>query len=260
MFTIDLQTVEGIIAAMRRSHRLLFITGAGISAESGLPTYRGIGGLYNENLTEEELPIEVALSGEMMAVAPHIPWKYIYQIEKSCRGARFNTAHAIIAELQSHFDNVCVLTQNVDGFHREAGSRNLIEIHGDIHDLYCTGCGYQTTVPDYSTLTIPPHCLHCQAVLRPRVVLFGELLPSNAVERFYDELDQGFDMVFSIGTTSVFPYIAQPVIEASYLGIPTVEINPGQTAVSRYVEFKLAAGAAASMERIWQGYLENIAA
>ena len=257
MSEIDPQTTAAIVSAMRRAHRLLFITGAGISADSGLPTYRGIGGLYNDNLTAEDLPIELALSGEMMAVAPHIPWKYIHQIEKSCRGACFNKAHAIIAELESHFDNVCVLTQNVDGFHREAGSRNLIEIHGDIHDLYCTACDYQATVPDYSGLTIPPPCPRCQAVLRPRVVLFGEVLPSAVVERLYDELDQGFDMVFSVGTTSVFPYIAQPVIEASRLGIPTVEINPGQTAVTRFVDFKIAAGAAASMTQIWQYYLAD---
>ena len=257
MSNIDSPTVESIVTVMRRSRRLLFITGAGISADSGLPTYRGIGGLYNDNLTDEDLPIEVALSGEMMIVAPHIPWKYIHQIEQSCRGARFNKAHAIISELQSHFDNVCVLTQNVDGFHRDAGSRNLIEIHGDIHDLYCIACDYEKTVPDYRGLNMPPRCPHCHAVLRPRVVLFGELLPTNAVEQLYEELGRGFDMVFSIGTTSVFPYIAQPIIEASRSGIPTVEINPGQTAVSHYVDFKLAANAVASLEHIWRRYLEG---
>lgn len=251
------QTIAGIVSAMKCSRRLLFITGAGISADSGLPTYRGIGGLYNDNLTEEALPIEVALSGEMMSIAPHIPWKYIHQIEQSCRGAKFNPAHAIIAQAQSHFDNVCVLTQNVDGFHRHAGSRNLIEIHGDIHDLNCQHCDYETTVADYSGLEIPPPCPGCGAILRPRVVLFGEMLPSDAVERLYDELSRGFDMVFSIGTTSVFPYIAQPVIEASQLGIPTVEINPTPTEVTPYVDFKLTAGAAASLTSIWQHYLEN---
>ncbi len=254
MAVSDSQTVARIAAALRGSRRLLFITGAGISADSGLPTYRGIGGLYNDNLTDEDLPIEVALSGEMMAAAPQIPWKYIHQIERSCRNAHFNLAHTIIAEMQSHFDDVCVLTQNVDGFHREAGSRNLIEIHGNIHDLYCPACDYATTVPDYSGLTIPPPCPRCNAVLRPRVVLFGELLPNDAVEQLYEQLERGFDMVFSIGTTSIFPYVAGPVVEASRLSIPTVEINPSATAVSRCVDFKLAAGAAASLEQIWRRY------
>ncbi len=247
-----LELISRIADQMRRCRRLLFITGAGISADSGLPTYRGIGGLYNNGMTDENLAIEDALSGDMLAVAPHITWKYIHQIEQCCRSATFNDAHHIIAELQQIFDNVCVLTQNVDGFHRQAGSRNLIEIHGDIHELYCTACEYETWVPHYGELTIPPPCPACGAVLRQRVVLFGELLPTPAVDRLYEELERGFDMVFSIGTTSVFPYIAGPVMEARRTGIPTVEINPTETTVSRLVDYKLSLGAADGMRAIWR--------
>lgn len=257
MFDFQQEALERIAAELRRVRRLLFITGAGISADSGLPTYRGIGGLYNDGMTDERMPIEVALSGEVMAVAPQISWKYIHQIEQACRGATFNEAHRIIALMQDHFEHVCVLTQNVDGFHRQAGSRQLIEIHGDIHDLYCTACDYQTTVADYTALDIPPPCPQCGAYLRPRVVLFGELLPTQALERLYQELEQGFDMVFSIGTTSVFPYIAGPVLEARQLGIPSVEINPGETAVSRLVDYKVSAGAAVSLGRLWRLYQDG---
>lgn len=249
----DFTTVTHIVAAMRQARRLLFITGAGISADSGLPTYRGIGGLYNNELTEENFSIETALSGSMLEAAPHITWKYLHQIKNSCRGARFNDAHAIIAKLQDQFE-VCVLTQNIDGFHRDAGSRNLIEMHGDVHDLYCTRCDYSTTVADYSQLDIPPACPRCHALVRPRVVLFGEVLPSHAIQHLYRELDQGFDLVFSIGTTSVFPYIAGPLVQASQAGIPTVEINPSDTNVTRFVDYKLASGAAASMRAIHQAY------
>jgi NAD-dependent deacetylase len=256
MFDLQQDTFNRIVDDLRRSRRLLSVTGAGISADSGLPTYRGIGGLYDEQLTEENLPIEMALSGQMMAEAPHIPWKYIHQIEKSCRDARFNDAHRVIVEMQNHFD-VWVLTQNVDGFHREAGSLNLIEIHGDIHDLHCTACAYQTTVLHYGDLELPPSCPDCRAVLRPRVVLFGEMLPEHAITLMYEQLGQGFDMVFSIGTTSVFPYIAGPVIAASQAGIPTVEINPGQTMVSHYVDYKISSGAADTLSRIWQLYLNT---
>lgn len=247
-----LDLIARIVEEMRRCRRLLFITGAGISADSGLPTYRGIGGLYNNGMTDENLAIEDALSGEMLATAPHITWKYIHQIEQCCRAATFNDAHHIIARLQDVFDDVCVLTQNVDGFHRQAGSRNLIEIHGDIHELHCTACDYETWTPHYGDLEIPPHCPACGAVLRPRVVLFGELLPMAAVDRFYEALGKGFDMVFSIGTTSVFPYIAGPVMEARRTGVPTVEINPSETTVSRLVDYKLPLGAAAGMREIWR--------
>lgn len=249
----DPATVARIADEMRRARRLLFITGAGISADSGLPTYRGIGGLYNDCATEDEFSIETALSGSMLQARPAITWKYLHQIENSCRGACHNDAHAIIAGLQDRFE-VCVLTQNIDGFHRDAGSRNLIEIHGDIHDLHCTRCDYAATVADYSALELPPSCPRCRAPVRPRVVLFGEMLPSDAIQHLYRELDKGFDMVFSVGTTSVFPYIAGPVVQASQSGVPTVEINPTDTHVTPFVEYKLASGAAASLRAIKQAF------
>ncbi|MDZ7621523.1 MAG: NAD-dependent deacylase [Candidatus Competibacteraceae bacterium] len=249
--------VARIAEELRRARRVLFVTGAGISADSGLPTYRGIGGLYNDQTTEDSFSIETALSGSMLETNPAITWKYLHQIEHSCRGARFNDAHAIIAEWQDHFE-VCVLTQNIDGFHRDAGSRNLIEIHGDIHDIHCTRCDYAATVPDYSDLNLPPACPRCHALVRPRVVLFGEVLPTPAIQQLYRELDQGFDLVFSIGTTSVFPYIAGPVVQANQMGIPTVEINPGETNVTRFVDYKLAAGAAVSLRAIRQTFQQGL--
>ncbi len=255
MIAPDPTIVARVVEELRRARRLLFITGAGISADSGLPTYRGIGGLYNNQATEDHFSIETALSGSMLEANPAITWKYLHQIENSCRGARFNDAHAIIAGWQGQFD-VCVLTQNIDGFHRDAGSRNLIEIHGDIHDLHCTRCDYATTVVDYSALDLPPSCPRCHALVRPKVVLFGEVLPSHAIQHLYAELDRGFDLVFSIGTTSVFPYIAGPVVQASQMGIPTVEINPTDTNVTRFVDYKLASGAAVSLRAIQAAYQE----
>lgn len=250
--------IQDIVAAMRQAQRLLFITGAGVSADSGLPTYRGIGGLYNDQLTDDAIPIETALSGEMLDINPALTWKYLSQIEAACRGALCNDAHRVIAGLQPYFDDVCVLTQNVDGFHRQAGSDNVIEIHGCIHELICTNCDQQRTVADYGGLEeIPPACGRCGSMERPKVVLFGEFLPERALEQLYEQLGRGFDMVFSIGTTSIFPYIAVPVIEASRQGVPTVEINPAETTVTPYAGFKLAAGAAASMNRIWEAFREH---
>ncbi len=246
--------IASIAEAMCRSHRLLFITGAGISADSGLPTYRGIGGLYNDQVTEDNFPIETALSGSMLQTNPKITWKYLYQIETSCRGAVFNDAHFIISKLQNYCE-VCVLTQNIDGFHRAAGSQNLIEIHGNIHDLHCTRCDYNTTVIDYIGLEIPPFCSNCHSLsVRPRVVLFGEMLPSHAIQHLDAELAKGFDLIFSIGTTSIFPYISGPVVQARKIGIPTVEINPNETEVSFCVEYKIADGAEKSMRAIWKDY------
>lgn len=239
--------LDEVAVLLASAKRILFITGAGISADSGLPTYRGIGGLYEGNLTEDGYRIEEALSGAMLRRRPEITWKYLAQIEANCRGAGPNPAHHAIARLESEFASVLVFTQNIDGLHQAAGSRKVIEIHGDLHRLACLQCDWRERIDSLEGREVPPHCPECGAFLRPEVVLFGEALPMAALERFYDELERGFDLVFSVGTTSVFPYIAQPVVWAARVGIPTVEINPGRTTVSDYVDFKLALGAAKAL-------------
>ncbi|MDD9892512.1 MAG: NAD-dependent deacylase [Gammaproteobacteria bacterium] len=234
-----------VLAALAAAKRVFFITGAGISAESGLPTYRGVTGLYNQEHTEDEVPIEAALSGDMLRQRPALTWKYLRQIESGCRRAGFNAAHAAIAELQKH-RHVCVLTQNIDGFHNDAGSRNVIEIHGNARTVFCTACDWREDVSDYSRWDgndDAPCCPGCGDLLRPTVVLFGEMLPSDALDKLYAELNKGFDLVFSVGTSSVFPYIVQPVLDAARQGIPTVEVNPSNTDISKLVDYKFAAPA-----------------
>lgn len=251
------ESIDRVAAILARSRSILFITGAGISADSGLPTYRGIGGLYNVEHPEEGFPIEEILSGGMLRRRPELTWKHLGHIEEAARGATFNRAHQVIAEIEGRFERVWTLTQNIDGFHGQAGARNVLEIHGNLHHLSCTACDFHTMVDDFSRLAIPPHCPNCQAILRPNVVLFGEMLPQKTLERLYEELDIGFDAVFSIGTTSVFPYIAHPVQLARRYGWASVEINPGESRVSHLVDVKLALGAAAAMDAIWRRYCEQ---
>jgi len=247
--TTDLDLIASTLAS---AHSVLFITGAGLSADSGLPTYRGIGGLYDDQDTPDGIAIEEALSGPMFRRSPEVVWRYIAQIEQACRGAKHNQGHRIIAAMEKHFDRVCVLTQNVDGLHRAAGSENLIDIHGDVHNLYCTQCDYTDYVADYSAMQIPPLCPKCKSIIRPDVVLFGEMLPIPQVSHLRQELQRGFDVVFSIGTTSVFPYIAGPVMDARGTSTFTVEINPGLTEVSGMVDARVEANAAATLDALWQ--------
>ncbi len=239
--------LERAAALLGAARRVLFITGAGMSADSGLPTYRGIGGLYDREQTAEGVPIEVALSGPMLSQRPALCWKYIAQIEQACRGAQPNRGHEILAAIEARVEHACVLTQNVDGFHRAAGSRNVIDIHGDVHRLRCVACDWRDWVDDYADLAIPPSCPACGALVRPEVVLFGEMLPGPALAALQRELRVGFDLVLTIGTTSVFPYIAQPVIAAARGGVPTIEINPGESEVSELVDLRLRAGAAETL-------------
>ena len=231
--------VQPVAEAMRAAKRLLFITGAGISADSGLPTYRGVGGLYNGEATEDGVEIEELLSGPYFAAHPEITWKYLLQIQQNCRNVRPNAAHRAIAALEARHE-VVVLTQNIDGLHGAAGSSHVIEIHGSLARRYCTRCHWPAAADDPA---LPPHCARCGGVVRPDVVLFGEALPEAALQALDDEQEKGFDMVFIIGTTAVFPYISWPVLHAIRQGVPTVEINPAPTRLSSQVRYHLPLGA-----------------
>jgi len=251
----DRQALTRVARALREASSALFITGAGMSADSGLPTYRGIGGLYQGRATDDGIPIEVALSGAMFERRPELSWRHIAEIERACRGAAPNRGHQVVASFEQEIPRTWVLTQNVDGFHRRAGSTNVIDIHGDVHILRCPSCSeYRKEVADYAELDIPPLCPLCKAVVRPDVVLFGELLPPAQSELLMEQTARGFDVVLSIGTTSIFPYIAQPVIDAKRHGDLTVEINPGDTEVSDLVDIRFRAGAAVTLDALWQAY------
>ena len=241
--------LDEIAEKLRDCRRVLFITGAGVSADSGLPTYRGVGGLYNDGETEEGLSIEEALSGDCFAVRPDITWKYLAQIQHNCHAVQPNAAHRAIAALERDME-VVVLTQNIDGLHLKAGSTDVIEIHGTLDECFCTQCGREMA---YASLDLPqsmPRCRACDGVIRPQVVLFGEALPEQAMRRLYAALDEAFGMVFLIGTTAVFPYIAEPVVMAVRAGVPTVEINPARTRLSDRVDYYLPLGAAEAMTAI----------
>ncbi len=250
---LSLDQLDPVLDTLRRARRILAITGAGISADSGLPTYRGVGGLYNDAATEDGLAIEDALSGSMFDVRPDLTWKHIFDIEKACRDASPNPGHSVLAAWESRFDHVCVFTQNVDGFHRAAGSSHVIDIHGDTRDLFCPRCDWRDVVDDYAHLDPLPRCPKCNAVIRPRVVLFGEMLDPAKVADLDHHLDQGFDIVFAIGTSALFPYIVQPVFDAVRAGIPTVEINPQTTDLSHLVTHKIRAGAADALTLLSDG-------
>lgn len=231
--------------AITQAERILIITGAGLSAESGLPTYRGLGGLYNGR-TEEGFSIEEAISGPMLQRNPALCWKYLAELGKACLGAQPNAGHRAIAELQQLKPECWVLTQNIDGYHRAAGSppERLIEIHGELAPLYCQSCGAESPdLAEHLTRPLPPLCKACGGVLRPPVVLFEEMLPEDAIDRLYAELRKGFDVVLSVGTTASFPYIVEPLLRTRAAGGVTIEINPAITDISSYVDLRLGGGA-----------------
>ncbi|HBX54947.1 NAD-dependent deacylase [Pseudomonas sp. UBA2684] len=232
------QAIIRVAQAIAQAERILVISGAGLSADSGLPTYRGLGGLYNGH-TAEGLPIEVALSGPMLQRDPALCWKYLAELGQACLGATFNAGHVAIAELQRLKPQCWVLTQNIDGYHRAAGSppERLIEIHGELAPLYCQSCGAEDPqLAEHLSRPLPPKCAQCGGILRPPVVLFEEMLPEAAIARLYAELRKGFEVVLSVGTSASFPYIVEPLLRARQAGGFTAEINPARTDLSAAVD------------------------
>ena len=235
------QAIQQVAQQLKQAERILLITGAGLSADSGLPTYRGLGGLYNGH-TAEGLSIEQALSGPMLQRDPALCWKYLAELGKACLGAQANAGHYAIAELQRRKPECWLLTQNIDGYHRAAGSpvERLIEIHGELAPLYCQSCGaVDPELAAHLDRPLPPKCRQCAGVLRPPVVLFEEMLPEQAINTLYTELGKGFDVVISVGTSASFPYIVEPLLRTRQAGGFTVEINPQCTDLSNSVDVHL---------------------
>ncbi len=239
------------------------ITGAGISAESGIPTYRGEGGVYDD--PEEGARTVDALSGPALRRDPDRTWRAIAALARPAAGARPNAAHRALVEIERGVERFVLLTQNVDGLHQQAGSSNVIDIHGSLSVLYCVRCGERQQLPGpggLAALTAAPRCSSkagCGGVLRPDVVLFGEMLPEDKVDRlrraFYDDAP---DLVLVVGTSALFPYIAEPVVVARMAGRLTVEVNPEPTAVTEVAEFSLRAPAGAVLPEIARALLKGL--
>lgn len=260
--------IDRIVDRLRKSKRVLFITGAGLSADSGLPTYRGVGGLYDSRGTEEGYAIEEVLSGTMFERRPGLTWKYLLEVGMAVLGSKPNRGHEIIAELETcfreHDGAVWTLSQNIDGYHRAAGSKNLLEIHGTMYRWYCTGCEWKTEAPPIEAIhngmfemEIPPRCSECGAIVRPDVVLFEEMLPRNVLSVLQSELECGFDLIIAVGTSAMFPYIYSPFAMAKYTDTLTVDINPGESSLADEVDIHLPLGAAKALEYIRERFFNQ---
>jgi NAD-dependent deacetylase len=235
---------------LRTARRVLFITGAGVSAESGVPTFRGATGAFANGLTEEGIPFEDVLSGPTFRRNPKLSWKYFFLLESSMRGKQPNGAHRAMAALETAGKEVCVATQNIDGLHQAAGSRNVIELHGNLRRIICTGCDYRVYHETFEGMSALPRCPQCGDILRPDAVLYEEMLPPGALERLELEQEKGFDLLFSVGTTSIFAYVTGPMLLAARRGVPTVEINPEETPISPLVRYRLASPAGRALPEL----------
>lgn len=250
MTTRKRELVDAVGVLLSQARSALFITGPGVSIDSGLAMYRGIPGLVRNKPDDGRL-FETALSVETLRRKPEMTWKYLLRMEEGIRAVKPNRAHVVLFEIANKLERTTIMTVNVDRLHQRAGSKDVIEMHGALFDLLCSRCELSTRHDSFDALDIPPKCPTCGETLRPDMPLFGEILPSDPFTRLQAELDVGFDMVFSIGIGTMFPYLARPLLVARSEGIPTIEIGAARTEVSDVVDFRFKDTPSKVLGAIW---------
>lgn len=237
------QALEDVVRAIRerRPRSVVVMSGAGISADSGIPTFRGAGGLWR-NFRAEDLATPEAFRRD-----PLLVWEWYEWRRGLIREAQPNAAHEAIASIPE----AVVVTQNVDGLHARAGARDVVELHGNIFEVRCVREGHSRQhVEPFAAL--PPHC-DCGAMLRPGVVWFGEALPEEAVARAVGAIHAA-DLLLVIGTSGVV-YPAAGFV-ALHRGL-SVEINPETSGVSSACTYAIAARAAEATPAVVEAILES---
>lgn len=218
--------------SLRKARHVAVLTGAGISAESGVPTFRdaqqGLWAKYN--------PEELA-TPEAFLRNPELVWEWYAWRRKLVTDVAPNPGHHALVEIEKRAPQFTLITQNVDGLHQRAGSRDVIELHGNISRTLCFDEG--TVVEDWAeTDDVPPRCPNCGGRLRPDVVWFGEPLPQRAIEAAAHAA-RSCDLFFSVGTSAVVQPAASLPHEAIRRGAVTVEINPQSTPLTDRVTYVL---------------------
>jgi NAD-dependent deacetylase len=228
--------LDELVKLLKTGPRIAVLTGAGISAESGIPTFRDKDGLWKQ-FRAEELATPQAFSRN-----PKLVWEW-YDWRRGIIGAKEpHDGHRVLARWERHFPYFVLITQNVDGFHRRAGSQNVLELHGNIWEVRCTKEGTIGENTESPLQEIPPLCPACGAMLRPNVVWFGEALPSETLEEAY-AASASCDVMFVIGTSAyVHPAASLPLLAAER-GAKIIEVNPEPTPLSSSADFTFLAKA-----------------
>ena len=220
---------------------VVVLTGAGVSAESGVPTFRGAGGLWRTYRAED------LATPEAFARDPRLVWEWYDWRRQTVAACEPNAAHRTLAEMERCLPDFTLVTQNVDGLHERAGSQKALRLHGSLWSLRCTREGRRVPNHEVPLAEIPPRC-ECGALLRPDVVWFGETLPGDIIEAAW-RAAAAADVMLVVGTSSiVYPAAALPLVALRHGG-RVVEFNVEPTDLSRYSELVL--GPAAETLPAW---------
>jgi NAD-dependent deacetylase len=214
-------------------NNIVVLTGAGVSAESGVPTFRGEDGLWR-NYRAEDLATPSAFARD-----PVLVWEWYQWRRELIAACRPNPAHDFIARLErEHGGDFLLVTQNVDGLHRLAGSSKLVEVHGNIWDVRCAACGAGREDRTLPFPELPPRCDACGGLLRPGVVWFGESLPEAAMGPAFAAA-QSCDLMLVVGTSAVVYPVAYLPQLAKRAGAYVVEVNPDETPLTALADESL---------------------
>ena len=228
--------------ALRRAGRVAVLTGAGVSADSGIPTFRGPGGLWRDYRPED------LATPEAFARDPKLVWEWYDWRRQKIADAEPNAGHVALAELERGPSDFTLITQNVDGLHRAAGSEKVVELHGCIWRMRCTAEGAVTENTEVPLCEIPPRC-GCGGLLRPDIVWFGESLPPEAMAGACQAAEQA-DVMLVVGTSAlVYPAAALPHLTSQRDGV-IIEVNPSPTMLPDQTHFVLRGRGAEILPRL----------
>jgi NAD-dependent deacetylase len=217
-------SLEEARAALSGARSITVLTGAGISAESGVPTFRGPGGLWRDYRPED------LATPEAFAADPRLVWEWYAWRRGLVARARPNPGHDALAALERRSADFALVTQNVDGLHARAGSRAVLEIHGSLWRTRCVACGAEADDLAAAPDPLPPRCA-CGGLLRPGVVWFGEALPEDLLRRSLEAV-RSCDALLVVGTSGVVQPAASLADVVLSRGAPVVEVNLDPTPLS----------------------------
>ncbi|BCS90097.1 NAD-dependent deacylase [Pseudodesulfovibrio sediminis] len=217
-------------AVLDGGRSVVALTGAGVSAESGVPTFRGKDGMWKKNRPED------LARPDAFAAHPELVWEFYNWRREKMGQCEPNPAHVALARMEKTLPNFLLITQNVDGLHARAGSRKLMEMHGSLWQVKCTVCTHARE--DYSALPALPECPVCGHLLRPGVVWFGEPLVPGVLKVAIDQISKA-DVFLSIGTSNLVQPAASFYQLAKDHGAVTVEVNLEPTPNTGFMDFAL---------------------
>jgi len=222
-----------LAALLLRARSVCVLTGAGISAESGVPTFRSPDGIWAKFKPEELANFDAFMRN------PALVWEWYHQRRKVMREVRPNPGHLALAELENEVEDFTLVTQNVDNLHQRAGSRKVLELHGNLERSYCVKCGTSVKDKGEEGDVVVPRCAVCGGMVRPDVVWFGEMLPQEVFEEAERAAERS-ELFLTVGTSAVVHPAASLPFVARQHGAFVVEINPEETEVSSIASERLA--------------------